>query len=55
MVAFDEAILLWVLRGTHLDLNAQAGTEADEGGGKIEAFRTAHPAGIAIQGDEPDF
>ena len=48
VVAFDEAILLWVLRGTDLHRDVQAGTEADEGRGKVEAFGTPDPAGIAV-------
>src|SRR2546423_13050771 len=52
VVALDEAIFLGMLWGTDLNLDAQASTEADEGGGKVAALGTGHPAGIAIHGDQ---
>ena len=51
VVAFDKGILLGVVRSTDLDLNAQTGSKAHQGRGKITALRAAYPAHIPIQGD----
>ena len=51
IVALDKAILLWVMRSTDLDVDAQTGAKADQSRGKITALGTADPARIAIQGD----
>ena len=50
--AFHKGVLLGVLRITDVHLDAQTGTEAHQRRGKITARRTAHPARIAIQGEQ---
>ena len=52
MIAFHKGVLLGVLRITDVHLDAQTGTEAHQRRGKITAMRTAHPARIAIQGEQ---
>jgi hypothetical protein len=51
VIPFDTSILLWVLRITHLDVDAQARAQTHEGRGKSLRFRAADPARIAIDGD----
>jgi hypothetical protein len=50
VVSFDKGVLLRVMRITDLDLDAQTGSKAQQGGRKVTARRAAHPARIAIQG-----
>jgi hypothetical protein len=41
MIAFDKRILLGMVRITDVHVNAQTRSEAQEGGGKVTASRTA--------------
>ena len=51
VVPFDKTILLGVMRITDVDLDAETGTKAQQGGRKVTARWAAHPARIAVQGD----
>src|SRR5437588_5723130 len=52
MVALHKRILLGMVRLTDLDLDAQTRAKTEQGRRKITACWTAHPARIAIQGDQ---
>ena len=49
VVALHKGILLRMMRFTDLDLDAQTGSKADQGGGKIAACWAANPTQITIQ------
>ena len=51
VVPFDKGVLLGMMGIADVDLDAQTGSKAQQGGRKVTALRTAHPARIAIQGD----
>ncbi len=51
VVALDKTILLGVMRITDVDLDAETGPKAQEGGRKVTARWAAHPARVAVQGD----
>jgi hypothetical protein len=44
IVAFHEGVLLWVMRSTNVDVNAQTGSQANQSRRKITACWTADRA-----------